>query len=349
MKRFRETKIVSFVLTWILVGGALLLSKGNAYAQTIHSNQYLRDNNDTTQAIDRGSDYKNIMYALEQDGTVTLVSGETYNLSKSISLKSGWEINAKGATIYCPGALFKHSLSKTNYGSLKNVTIKGGKWLTTIPEGFRSTSIHFTHAQNIKLLNMTIKTTNYQGHAIELVACKNVTIQNCKILPKGKPGKKSVEEQIQIDIATGTTYPAIAGTEYANGGICKNIKIIKCTVKGNRAVCANFSPKESKYLGKFHSDITIKNCKLTGMTSEALALFNTSSATVTGNTIITNAPLSRESYSVGCHFHLFGNNSASEKGKITVSNNTIKGGRQALYFYSHSSAKYGTAIIKNNK
>ena len=59
MKRFRETKIVSFVLTWILVGGALLLSKGNVYAQTIHSNQYLRDNNDTTQAIDKGSDYKN--------------------------------------------------------------------------------------------------------------------------------------------------------------------------------------------------------------------------------------------------------------------------------------------------
>lgn len=296
-----------------------------------------------------GNDRTNILSELKSTGSVTLVKGGTYYLSGKLTLESGWEIDATGATIYCSGALFDHKLTKTNYNSIHDVTIKGGKWLSEDSKGYKKTLIHFTHAKNIKLLNMTIDATNYEGHTIELVACRNVTIQKCKITPKGSPGKKSVEEQIQIDIATGTTYPAIKDTKFANGATCKNIKIIGCTVKGNRAVCANYSPKESKYLGKFHSGITVKNCTLTGVCSEALALFNTQSAVVTGNTIITKAPLKRDSYSVGCHFHLFGDNSSAAKGKIKVSNNTIKGGRQALYFFSHSSTQFGYVTVKNNK
>ena len=331
-----------------VMGLLILLCAKDVSAEVIHSNQYLKDNG-ITQEIDKGDDYENIVASLKQDGEVTLAEGETYKVKKTIMLKDGWSIDATGATIYCNRSVFSHGLTKTNYGSLKNVKIKGGTWLSDFKNGYTKSYIHFTHASNIELSDMTINSTNYEGHSIELVACKNVTIKNCKITPKGKPNKKSVEEPLQIDLATGTTYPAIKGTKFANGAACKNIKIIGCTIKGNRGICANYSPRESKYLNKFHENITIKNCKITGVSSEAVALFNTAGATVTGNTIISNASLSRDSYSVGCHFHLFGKNSVAKKRKITVSNNVIKGGRQALYFYSHTSQKYGMVVIKNNK
>lgn len=302
-----------------------------------------------SEAGELADDTQAIIEQLEETGYVKLQKGKTYHLEK-IMLKNNWTIDATGAKIYCPEgrAMFDHELTKTNYNSLKNVTIKGGTWLCKSKTGYGLTTMHFTHAQNIKLLNMTINTTNYEGHTIELVACKNVTISNCKITPKGSPNANSVEEPLQIDLATGTTYPALSGTKFANGATCKNIKIIGCTVKGNRAICANYSPREPKYLGRFHSGITIKNCTLTGISSEALALFNTSSGTVSGNTIITKAPVSRDSYSIGCHFHIFGNNKDASKGTITVENNTIKGGRQALYFFSHSKTGFGTVNARNN-
>lgn len=342
IKRCKET------FSLIIMGLLISFCAMDVSAEVIHSNQYLKDNG-ISQDIDKGSDYENIIASLKEDGEVTLVKGETYKVSKTISLKDGWSIDATGATIYCDRAVFSNELTKTNYGSLKNVKIKGGTWLSDSKQGYMKTYIHFTHASNIELSDMTINSTNYEGHTIELVACKNVTIKNCKITPKGKAGKKSVEEPLQIDLATGTTYPAIAGTKFANGATCKNIKIIGCTIKGNRGICANYSPRESKYFNKFHENITIKNCKITGVCSEAVALFNTAGATITGNTIITKAPLSRASYSVGCHFHLFGKNSVAKKRKITVSKNVIKGGRQALYFYSQTSQQYGKVTIKNNK
>ena len=339
------TYLTTFTGTLLLATAFSLSKPLPASAESSHSVAY-----DEEDGLDEyATDTQKIVAQLEKTGSVKLEKGKVYNLDK-IMLKSNWTIDATGATIYCPEgrAMFDHEITKTNYNSLKNVTIKGGKWLYNSKDGYYKSTMHFTHARNIKLLNMTINTTNYEGHTIELVACKNVTISNCKITPKGKPNKSSVEEPIQIDLATESTAPFLAGTKFANGATCQDIKIIKCTVKGNRAVCANYSPRESKYLGKFHSGITIKNCKLTGVSAEALALFNTYSANVTGNTIITKAPLSRDSYSVGCHFHIFGNNSKASKGKITVSKNTIKGGRQALYFFSHSKTGFGTVNVDTN-
>ena len=307
-----------------------------------------------------GSDTQAVLEELQQNGSIKLQSGKTYYIER-LFLEDGWMIDATGATIISSNYLFNHGLSATNYGSLKNVTIKGGTWKYSDDEGFPTTSIHFTHASNIKLLDMTIENTNYQGHTIELVACKNVLIKNCKIKPLGTPVSSSNEEQIQIDVAAQSTAPFILrsgmmgdriegdASSYLNNAGCQNIKIIGCEVTGSRAVCANFTKKDGKEaLNSFHSNIVVKNCKLTGETAEALAIFNTLSATVNGNTIITKAPLSRDSYSVGCHFHLFGDSSEG-KNAITVSKNTIKGGREGLYFFSHSKTLYNKVTAKNNK
>ena len=327
---------VKLLLPIMLAFAAVLMFQDTAYAGTVAPSG-------------DGSDYSNIVAELESTGSVKLQSGGEYHLSNKIYLESGWTIDAAGATIYVSGMLFNHDVTSTGYDSVSDITINGGTWLSESSSGYATTLIHFTHANNITLKNMDIEACNYSGHTIELVACKDVTIKNCTITPLGKPSSTSVEEQIQIDIAAPATAPFLSST-YTNGRCCKNIKIIGCTVTGARAICANYAASDKgKYLKGFHENITIKNCTLTGETAEALALFNTSSAKVTGNTIITKAPTSRDSYSVGCHFHLFGTSSKASSGKITVSKNTIKGGRQALQFYSHSSSNYGKVTIKNNK
>lgn len=319
----------------------------DASARLIHSarSQDPGASDSTCSARDRQA----ITAELEKTGSVKLAAGEDFYW-KTLNVKSGWSIDATGATIHCTGVVIDHAWTATNYNSLKNVTIKGGKWVSTSKKGYTASSFHFTHAQNITLQDMDIRCSNYEGHSIELVACKNVTIKNCTVIPKGSPKSDSVEEQIQIDIATGTTFPRIKGTKYANGATCSNIKILNCTVKGGRAVCANYAKNEPQYHKNYHSNITVKNCKLTGVTSEALALFNTVSATVSGNTIISKAPRGRGNYASGLHFYVVGKNSAmSKKGKLVISKNTIKGATRALLVTAVSSASYGNIRVENNK
>lgn len=184
---------------------------------------------------------------------------------------------------------------------------------------------------------------------MEFVACKNITVKNCKIMPLGKPKKDSGEEQIQIDIAAPSTATDTA--KRTNGGTCDNIKIIGCTVKGCRAVCANFARKDGgKYLDKFHTNITIKNCKLTGVTSQALALFNTTSATVTGNKIVSKAPSKRGNYAIGCHIAFFGTVPDKIKNRnLIISKNEIKGVNYGLMVASSTSSTFNKLTLRKNK
>ena len=196
---------------------------------------------------------------------------------------------------------------------------------------------------------MDIKVSNYEGHTMEFVACKNITVKNCKIMPLGKAKKDSVEEQIQIDIAAPST--ASDTKERTNGGTCDNIKIIGCTVKGCRAVCANYAAKDQgKWVNKFPTNITIKNCKLTGVSSEALTLSNTTSATITGNKIISNAPSNRRNYARGCDVIIYGKVPAKIKNRnLKISNNEIRGANYGLLVSSMSSSSFDKLTLKNNK
>ena len=293
-------------------------------------------------------DMYNIREELSQTGYVKLLPGETYYLSSYINLQSNDTIDATGATVIVTGGATRNSEYTTGYDSMKNVKIMGGTWLSNKKDGNTGTTFSFAHCSGITLEDMDIRTTNAEGHAVELVGCKDVTIRHCNIEAQGKGKSKSVEEMIQIDLAAPTTAPFLS-SKYQNGLACQNITVEGCTVTGNRAVCANYAKKNKKYLKKYHKNITVKNNKLTGNTSEALALFNTINAKVQNNTIITKSKRTSEAYSVGCHVALFGKIKAFSKGKITVTGNTIKGGRQGFFLCSHTKTKYGKLIIKNNK
>ena len=307
------------------------------------------NSNATTNAL-------NILCSTDDEKTIVIPSGTVLKLQYLIRIGDNTSIIAEGATIIqreMKRGIISHNVDADNYGALKNISITGGKWISESNTG-QYTMIRFAHAKDIKLSNMEI-VTNYESHGIEIIACKNVTIKNCKLYAEGKKRKDSVEEALQIDVATKTTAPGVwneTGNEkLVKGQTCSNITIKDCEISGGRGVCANYASKENKYLGKFHDKITIENCKITGETAEGVALFNTLNSTVKNNVITSNSTRTKEAYSVGLNIIMMGKApSAVRKAKVTVSGNTIKGGRQAFNVVSKKGSQYGgTFTVKNNK
>lgn len=287
---------------------------------------------------------------LDQTGYVRLRSGSRYYLSHFIPVNSNSTIDARGATIIVrKGAVRNDPMNyRTGYDSMSKVTIIGGTWLSADKNGCTGTTFSFAHASNITLKDMNIRSTNAEGHAIELVACKNISIRNCTVIAQGKGRRTSVEEMIQVDLASPHNAPFLE-EKYQNGLACQNVTISGCRVTGNRAIGVSFSKKDKQYLKKYHTNITVKNCRLTGNTAEGLALFNAINVTVKNNRIISKSSRTNTAYSSGCHVTLFGKIPAFASGKISIRNNVIKGGRTGFQICSHSKVRYGTLIIKKNK
>ena len=288
-------------------------------------------------------DRQAILNELKKHRKATLVKGKTYYLNAALQIPSNCTLNATGATIISSKAAVRNLPQKANYNDLKNVTIIGGVWKSTVKGGY-GTGFQFSHASGITMKNMTILNTCYMGHAIELVACKDVKVYKCKIIAQGKKPSSGKEEMIQIDVATPTTAPFLPSKLLNNAG-CRNITIDKCTITGSRPVAANFSNGKG-----FHKNIVVKNCKLTGMTAEGLTLFNVIGAKVLNNTIIGKYNRIDTAESVGLHLDMiYGSSPWTAKAAYTISGNTIKGGRQAVEVYSHSSSKFGNVQISSNK
>ncbi len=296
-------------------------------------------------------DYKNIMSALESDGDIILEEGSTYYLKGTLWVKSNQSITATGATIISKTGAFRNKPTQTNYKSINNFTVDGGIWKNISEDGFKKSMIQFSHSSNITIKNATVY-CNYGGHAIELVACKNVTVDNCVLKPLGKCKTDCAEEQLQIDIATPSTAPTVGsyGKKFVKGQTCQNITVMNCIITGARGVCANYTSKEKEYQKKFHKNVVIRNNTITGMSAEGLALFNVVGTTVEHNVIISKSKRTNTAYSVGLHIAMFGKASSGMKSAVyKVNNNIVKGGRQGFYVYSHSSSKFGKVIAKNNK
>lgn len=297
------------------------------------------------------TDYKNIMNALEEDGNIVLETDSTYYIKATLWVESNQSITATGATIISKSGAFRNRPTKTNYKSIQNFTVDGGTWKNIEKDGYKKSFIQFSHSSNITIKNAEVY-CNYAGHAIELVACKNVLVDNCVLKAVGKCTSTCVEEQLQIDIATPKTAPTVGnyGKKFVKGQTCQNITVTNCTITGARGICANFASKEKQYQKKFHKNVVLKNNTITGVSSEAVALFNVMKATVENNKIICNSKRTGTAYSVGLHIAMFGKAPSSmSKAVYKVNNNTIKGGRQGFYVYSHSSSKFGTVIAKKNK
>ena len=95
------------------------------------------------------------------------------------------------------------NVATIKYEGTNNIYIKGGTLLHNGNETPRNMFLLF-HARNIKFENVTFKNI-VASHAIDLVGCENVIVENCKFL--GSDHNKSNEkfrEVIQIDCAVKT-------------------------------------------------------------------------------------------------------------------------------------------------
>lgn len=286
--------------------------------------------------------------------TIVIPKGSTVKLDAVVYLGDNTTIKADGATIIQTKddgrGILANEVTKSNYASLKNVTIQGGTWKNA-GNKHQASVMRFAHGQNMTIDKVKV-VTNYEGHAIELIAMKDVTVRNSTLKAEGKSRKDAVEEALQIDIATPLTAPGIAkeyGKKFTKGETCKNIKVLNNKISSSRGVCANYASRESKYRNKFHDNITITGNTLTGKSAEGLALFNTLNSTVKNNTIVSNSTRRKEAYSIGLNILIMGSSAQTKKASVTVQGNTIRGGRQGMQIASKTSSKYKNAIVKQNK
>ena len=297
-------------------------------------------------------------YAIQQEldslGVVTLKKGGAYRLEKSIVLRSNMTINAEGATIICERPIAYNIPDETDYNSLSNVTIIGGTWKSE-GSGYTGSSFKFTHANDITLKNMKVRSANLLGHSFEFVACKDVFMENCDIAGLGKADSMT-EEAVQLDVATSGTAPYLKSVPFItdlakslwNKAGCKNVTIKNCKIVGCRGVVANHT-KARDAINAIHENITLIGNNITGLNGEGVVLFNTKSAVVKNNKIRSLRKGIGDAYTVGLHITTFSKDKALKKAEFKISGNTVYGGRQAVMVYSHSGVKFGKAVIEKNK
>ena len=340
--------IVSVNMKRTLISGGLILASVLCFGRAETVKAGVVEANGST-------DSYNIQQELNETGSVTLEKGSTYRLYDSLVLGSDMSIEAEGATIICEKPIAFNIPEKTDYKAAANISINGGTWKSEA-DGYYASSLKFTHASNIKLTNMKIRAANLSGHSIELVACKDVVIDNCDIAGLGN-SESMTEEAVQLDIASSVTAPFLRGipfrtdladTLYNKAG-CKNITIKNSKIVGNRGVVANHTKNDKDAINSIHENITLTDNDIIGFKGEGVVLFNTKSAIVKNNKIKSLRKGKSDAYTVGLHITTFSNDKALKKAVFKITGNTIYGGRQAVMVYSHSGIKFGKAVIEKNK
>ena len=304
---------------------------------------------------DMASNGRALNYLLNDNTPRTIVlPKKKINIERTLWFGSNKTVIATGATIFenVWGAIALNKCTKTDYKSTENITIKGGKWTMKNNDKPKSdtSTFRFAHAGNIKLIGCDID-TNYICHAVELIACKNVTIEKCKLIAKGKMMDDIFAEPLQIDIATPATAPqikALYGSKFVNGATCQNITVKNCTVKGSRGICTNKTDTEGgKWLSKHHKNIKIIGCTVTGVATEALCLHNVAGVTVQNTkTYSLGGDDVRNS---GCLLASYGYTDLTAKYENVFSGNTFKGGSHGLKIKTYGGNSFGKTTVANNK
>lgn len=296
-------------------------------------------------------------YLLNNDKKKRIVfpKGKTIKIGQVVDIGSNTMINATGATIIQTDGskgVIKHKVDGSNYNAIHNVTIVGGTWKNKTNRA-ACTMVRFAHGKTLKFKNMKV-ITNYKGHALELIACKDVKVTNCTLVAQNDSTKSStsVEDALQIDVATPKTAPGVYKEtnyqkKYVNGQTCQNIRVENCTVSGSRGICANYARSESKFHNKYHRNITIYKCKVTGTSAQGIALYNTIGAVVKANVVKSTSKRIGTSYTTGIHLHLFGSSSG---GTNQIYSNKVYAYEKGIYLNTAKSSSYfGTTRISNNK
>ena len=317
-------------------------------------------------SLDPGEGYTLVMNGINITGrmyvgdnshwTLTNCTVNKENKSGTGTIGSNVTLDLDNTEIY--GAYKQEQKGHKNYGNNHDISINGGTWWGPYTNGKLGNSkgagtlLGLSHCRNVKLSNMTAY-CGTNGHAIELIACTDVTVDNCTLENyNAKVGKSSVEEPLQIDLATPKNAPNINHAEW-DGLPCRNVTVQNCNLTGNRGLCVNQDNKHAKYrkAKNFHSNIVIQNNTVTGLQAEAIVVFNAKNVSIKGNKCYNKSKRSKkDSYSVGINVQITGSGvSSSKMGGLNISGNTAKGGRQAICAFTHTKTKYSKTTVTKNK
>ena len=218
----------------------------------------------------------------------------------------------------------------TGYNGRSNIVIDGG--IIDCISAFC-----LCHGQDITIKNVTFK-NNKSDHYIQIGACKNVKIQNCKFIGvTERKSNRQYVEFIQIDWMTSESQPYWSSTaNIFDSTVNDGIEIDGCEFR-NGVDEYNFMYTS---IGSHSSDgdnvnknITIKNCKFTGYSYRALTLHKMENVKIDNN--IFEDTKSTSAIAI-----------TSSNNVTITSTNKIKGGRRGISSTNSSNIKIDGVLIE---
>ena len=221
----------------------------------------------------------------------------------------------------------------TGYNGRSNIVIDGGVI------NCRS-AIAFCHGQNITIKNVTFKNCK-ADHYIQIGACKNVKIKNCKFIGGiEKSSNRQYVEYVQIDWMTHGAQPYWSSTATIyDHTMNEDIEIYGCEFsnsEGDYAFMYTSIGSHSSDGNHVNKNITIKNCKFTGYSYRAITLNRMENVVIDNNIFVdTNSTTAIDiTYSNNVNI---------------TSSNKITGGIRAIYPTNSSNIKIDGVLIEKVK
>lgn len=176
-------------------------------------NKGVKDSTEAIQkALDSGKPYVYFPNGHYKINDLIKVNSNTYIFGENAMIEQ--------TSVTALGVLINNSDGNTGgWNANENITVDGLSFISHEKWG----CLTFGHCKNINIINCNFN-NDYnlmQGHLIELNSCFNVTVDNCYFT-----NKKSLNEMLQLDVATSAGFPWFG--PYDETPI-KNIKINKCT------------------------------------------------------------------------------------------------------------------------
>lgn len=220
-------------------------------------------------------------YKINEKG-LHIYSNTTLDLSKGVTLKysgkkshpmlmTGTNGSYKGKSDYNNSSLCK------GYKGFKNITVKGGKWVSTKKN--TSNIMRLFHATNITLDGVTLSGGG-GVHQVEVAAINGFYVKDCTFKDFGDYSAKNTKKQeaLQMDIpCSEEVYPST----YQDGTVMKNVEITGCTFSNvPRGVGTH-----TLLNGAYFTNIKINNNTFKNIAEEAIVGLNYVNCEIKNNTI----------------------------------------------------------------
>ena len=220
--------------------------------------------------------------AINQKGFVLFGGGKTYKVTQTLRLYKNTIIDLNGSTINCTNKHlffnFLRGATTSAYNGEGNLVIRNG----TIIGG----AISLVHAEDILLDNLILK-NSINDHFLEICACKNYVIRNCRFVGM-EYLTTSVMEYINIDPCYLTPFPWNDNIpSFYDGTVNDGITIDGCYfsigsedyANGFNAIGVHASD------GQKHQKVRIINNEISGFTGCGLRINNMNDVLIENNLV----------------------------------------------------------------